>query len=136
MQKYQDYNFPVKLKMLRLDIGKSQEEFSSELGISRSCLANYETGKRHPDRQTLEKIAQLFNVGPDYFSDQPLCLSAVCRERGLSNGRTDKAKYLKSLIQNRGNSLNISNLSVEHKISMIEYYDYILSRQKQEEKQL
>ncbi len=136
MTKYKDKRLPVKLKMLRLDTGKSQEEFSRELGISRSCLANYETGKRQPDSQILAKIAKMCKVLPDYFSDQPLCVNMVCREEGIHNGKVSQTAHNKSLIQNRGNSLNISNLSVEHKISMIEYYDYILSRQKQEEKQL
>ena len=136
MTRYKSKRLPVKLKMLRLDTGKSQEEFSRELGISRSCLANYETGKRHPDSHILAKIAEICHVAPGYFSDQPLCVNMVCREQGIHSEKAGQAAPNKSLIQNRGNSLNISNLSVEHKISMIEYYDYILSRQKQEEKQL
>lgn len=32
------------------------------MGLSRSALAMYETGKRHPDFETLELFADFFNV--------------------------------------------------------------------------
>ena len=70
MKKFQTYSFPLKLKMLRLEAGKSQEEFSSELGISRSCLANYETGKRQPSGEMISKIANLCNILPSFLTEQ------------------------------------------------------------------
>lgn len=38
-----------------------------KIGISRSTIGMYETGAREPDFETLEKIADFFNVDIDYL---------------------------------------------------------------------
>ena len=54
-------------KQLRLSSGMTQEELAKRLGVSRSTIGMYETGARTPDADTLEKIADLFNVDVDYL---------------------------------------------------------------------
>ncbi|MGN1059252.1 MAG: helix-turn-helix domain-containing protein [Clostridia bacterium] len=125
MQKYQVCSFPLKLKMLRLEAGKSQEELSTELGISRSCLANYEAGKRQPDDEMISKIAKACHVMTDYLADRPFY-----QDVPLNESEIDKTKKLKSLMQEHGNALNISHLTMTHRISLIEFYNYILNTQK------
>ena len=43
----------------------SQHELSANIGISRSAISMYETGKREPDFETLEIFADYFNVNMD-----------------------------------------------------------------------
>lgn len=43
----------------------SQHELSAKIGISRSAISMYETGKREPDFETLEIFADYFNVNMD-----------------------------------------------------------------------
>ncbi|MBE7048954.1 MAG: helix-turn-helix transcriptional regulator [Ruminococcaceae bacterium] len=124
MHKFQNCSLPIKLKMLRLELGKSQEEFSSELGISRSCLANYETGKRQPDHEMIKKIADLCHVMTDFLMDRPFY-----RQVPLYEKDPDMIKKYKSAIQNHGNTLDISHLATEHQISLIEFYNYVLNTQ-------
>lgn len=54
-------------KRLRIAAGLTQEELAQKLGITRSRVGMYETGKREPDFETLELIADFFNVDIDYL---------------------------------------------------------------------
>jgi len=130
MYNLSEHSLCLKLKMLRIEAGMSQEELAKKLGISRSCLANYEIGKRQPDREMLVKIADTFQIMSDYLMNhKPFQNLKMCESEIV------ESKKLKEIIQNHGNELNISNLSLEQKISLIELYDYMLYRQKQEKKQ-
>ena len=59
--------FSERLKNLRTITHLSQEELSARLKVSRSCIGNYEQGKRLPSVEDLEKIADFFNVDMDYL---------------------------------------------------------------------
>lgn len=52
---------------LRKRRGLSQYEMADRLGFSRGKLANYEQGSRQPDYETLQKIADFFEVTTDYL---------------------------------------------------------------------
>lgn len=121
MQKHRTDSLEFKLKMLRLKAGKSQEEFAEEIGISRSCLANYETGKRQPDNAVLCKIAERYQVDPLFFQNrkrEPLI---------LQEDSSKDTKQLKFILQHRDAGLDIASFSLDHKISLIEYYKFMLS---------
>lgn len=45
----------------------SQQALSERLGINRATYARYETGDNEPDYDTLEKIAQFYNVSIDFL---------------------------------------------------------------------
>lgn len=57
--------FKDELRSLRLQDGLSQAELAKHLKISRSTVSMYESGKREPDFETLEIIADFFNVNMD-----------------------------------------------------------------------
>lgn len=50
------------LVFLRKREGLSQQELANKLKISRSTIGMYETGKREPDLETLEALADFYNV--------------------------------------------------------------------------
>lgn len=54
--------FAEQLKQLRTARGYSQRKLSEALGMAQSRIGNYEAGLREPDFETLEKIADFFNV--------------------------------------------------------------------------
>lgn len=56
-----------RLKALRNEAGKTQEEMSKLIGISRSTYAEYERGKNKPPIQKLQIIADYFGVTVDYL---------------------------------------------------------------------
>jgi len=55
------------LKNLRKSENLTQDELAQRLKISRSAVGMYENGSREPDYETLELIADFFNVDIDYL---------------------------------------------------------------------
>lgn len=74
-------NFKNVFKRLRTSSGYTQSEMAEKLGIAKSTISMYENGKREPDFETLELIADFFNVDTDYLL-----------------GRTDKTTLLPETI--------------------------------------
>lgn len=60
-------NFNDMLKYLRVREKMSQAELADKLGVSKSTVGMYELGKREPDFETLEAIADLFNVNMNFL---------------------------------------------------------------------
>jgi repressor LexA len=59
--------FNDRLKLLRREAGLSQQDFANQLKISKSSVNMYERGEREPGIETLEAIADYFNVDMDYL---------------------------------------------------------------------
>lgn len=59
--------FSERLRQLRTARDLSQMEFSKQIGISKSSVNMYERGEREPGLETLEAIADYFNVDMDYL---------------------------------------------------------------------
>lgn len=55
------------LKYLRNRKGLSQSELAKRLGMSKSTISMYEIGRRQPDLNTMEVIANFFNVDMNYL---------------------------------------------------------------------
>ena len=60
-------NFNDMLKYLRVREKMSQAELADKLGVSKSTVGMYELGKREPDFETLEAIADLYNVDMNFL---------------------------------------------------------------------
>lgn len=60
--------FGKRIVELRTEKNITQAELAKAIGISRSALALYETEKREPSIDTLNKLASHFNVWVDYLS--------------------------------------------------------------------
>lgn len=59
--------FKDMLKFLRSRDNLSQSELADKLGVAKSTISMYEVGKREPDFETLEAIADLFNVDMNFL---------------------------------------------------------------------
>lgn len=76
-------DFENVFKHLRIASGLTQAEMAEKLGVSKSTISMYENGNREPDFETLEAIADFFNVDIDYLL-----------------GRTDKTTILPETVGN------------------------------------
>ena len=54
-------------KKLRKENSLTQDELAKKLGISKSAISMYENGNREPDFETMEVIADFFNVDMGYL---------------------------------------------------------------------
>ena len=69
--------FSERLRQLRTARDLSQLEFSKYIGISKSSVNMYERGEREPGLETLETIADFFNVDLDYLLGKSDVVSKV-----------------------------------------------------------
>jgi transcriptional regulator with XRE-family HTH domain len=65
-------NLASNLKHLRKKMGKTQDGLSTELGIGRTTLANYEAGISEPNLETVMLFANYFGVNLDQILTQNL----------------------------------------------------------------
>lgn len=94
---------------LRTDKKFSQEQMAKELGVSKSSIAMWETGKRLPSPDGFEQIADYFNVDIDFLY-----------------GRTDVKR--KILFDEYGDEFIHSN----NNLKILEHYDKLNVTGKQE----
>ena len=60
-------DFGKRLIELREELNLTRDDLANSLNITYAALAKYETNKRFPDKETLGKIADFFNVSVDYL---------------------------------------------------------------------
>ncbi|WP_368182176.1 helix-turn-helix domain-containing protein [Anaerotruncus rubiinfantis] len=59
--------FRIRLKELREELGLSQYAFASKIHFAQSTVGSWEAGKREPNFETTERLADFFNVSVDYL---------------------------------------------------------------------
>lgn len=69
------------LVFLRKREGLSQQELADRLEISRSTIGMYETGKREPDLETLEALADFYNVDMNTLTGNSRSYGFIPQER-------------------------------------------------------
>ncbi len=57
----------LRLKKLRKELGKTQEEVANDLGLQRITYAQYEIDRREADYETLQKIADYYKTTTDFL---------------------------------------------------------------------
>ena len=120
-------NFQNILKSLRKSQGLTQDELSKRLQISRSAIGMYEKGSREPDFETLELIADFFDVTIDYLVGRTSISSntALLDQIACAYGEAVR-NHLK----------NFSELSVSNQSKVTAYTNGLLSTQQMEEELL
>lgn len=84
-------------KRLRNSSGLTQAEMAEKLRISRSTIGMYETGAREPDFDTLEKIADFFNVDTDFLlgrTDKTTLLPETAGRYYLNDEAREMAQFI------------------------------------------
>lgn len=77
--------FGVRLKYLRMQDKLTQTELGNALEIAKSTISMYESGKREPDFETIEKFADYFNVDmATFFPSGEIEKTADLKVDGLS----------------------------------------------------
>lgn len=95
----------IRIKRLRKEGKMTQMQLADKLRVSRTCVANWESGSRMPNSMLVLKIAKIFSVPADYIygltSHKYIAKSANYSELDLSklngagmNMLTEFYKYL------------------------------------------
>lgn len=56
-----------RIKIIRKELGLTQEEFAKRIGLVRSSIAKYEIGKREPTNAIILSICKEFNVREEWL---------------------------------------------------------------------
>jgi Predicted transcriptional regulators len=105
-----------RLEKLRKERKLSQNDMAKFLGITRQGYGNYESGARRPDNETLQKLADFFEVSTDYLlgrTDDP--------KRPDSNNEIKNPRILRMI--SRANEL--SHLSEDELNQALDYIDFL-----------
>lgn len=98
------------LRLLRNEKNMSQQELADALGVSKSAVNMYERGERQPNFETLEVIADYFNVDTDYLLGrttkttrviQPDTLAAHFDGSEYSEDELDEIRRFAEFVKNR-----------------------------------
>ena len=115
----------ARIRNLRLERGMTQENVANGIGISRTCMANYETGKRHPDNLILKRLSQLLGVSVEYLLGTSKVRHYTLRE--------DEAKDFERALQSKqayGDVLYLSDIDSVSRVEILDYYEYLKTRHK------
>ena len=102
--------FAQRLRELRKENAITQAGLAERMNVSRTCIANWESGERIPEVAAITYLAKLFKVPVDY-----LC------------GRTDE-RYRVKLLDNI--DFDLTKLNGKGIEMLCEYYDYLVSSEK------
>lgn len=108
--------FPVRLKALRMQKKLTHQDMADFLGITRQGYSKYENGQSQPDIDTINKLAQFFNVTTDYLL-----------------GRTDEPNPIESDNEELGTLARINQLIKEYGIEQMGFFDIEKWKQLSEE---
>ena len=56
-----------RIRELRKERNLTMKRLGEAIGVAESTISLYENGKRQPDNDTLQKLADYFNVSVDYI---------------------------------------------------------------------
>lgn len=112
-----------RLRSLRNEKGKTQEEVANHLHISRTTMAKIETGSRNIDPSILYDLAQYYGTTTDYLLGLTQITRAgetlpACDELGISDTATTVLEYLRD----RGRYSRLISKIIEH-----EHFEIFLS---------
>src|SRR5690606_26511069 len=110
-----------RLKRLRESKKLSQQQLADKLNINRSTYARYELNKTQHDYETLQKLAEFYNVSIDYILTGDDTKITEKDERDIAK-RMKKIK--EDLTTNGGLSFYGEPLSEEAKESLLEAVEY------------
>ncbi|WP_285804117.1 helix-turn-helix domain-containing protein [Alkalicoccobacillus plakortidis] len=93
-----------RLTSLRKQKKLSQEGLTNKLGINRSTYARYEREQTQPDYDTLQKLADFFEVSTDYLLgrvDEPDSMISIAFEDGGEEPLSeDEKEHLEEMLKN------------------------------------
>lgn len=122
-------DYGQRLKKLREETGLSQKELTDRLMINRSTYARYETSSTQPDFDTLNKLANYFNVTIDYILGRTdIKRTSLESNESLTKNEKDIAKRMKELAESlektQGLAFDGEPMSDEAKESLLEAMEF------------
>ena len=71
------------LRELRAEHEMTQDDLARQIGVQKATISHYEAGTSYPKRDTLQAIADLFNVSTDFLTGRSTRTELVVNEERL-----------------------------------------------------
>ncbi len=121
-------DFKDRIKELRIENELTQDGLAQALGVSRSTIGMYETGKREADYETLELIADYFNVDINYligWSDERFDWEQIANENAICppndfDGDPEDWYKMKTTPPGEGIQLNLPEIELIEKYRLLD----------------
>lgn len=119
----------VRMKALRKERNKTQQDIATLLGVSRPAYTAYEQGNRTPDNDAVEKLADYYDVTLDYLfgrTDKPYRTeSPVVSEKDERDIAKRLEKFKEEIENSDGLAFDGEPISDEAKESLIDAMEHI-----------
>lgn len=112
-------SFDIILKELRESKKMNQQELADALGITRQSVSNYETGKRMPNKEMLEIIADYFNVDMNFLYGKTLVKNKYRDLKNIKEPEDETSEKVKVLAREAG---DLSDVQIDLLRSMIKQF--------------
>ena len=130
---YKVGNFQNILKSLRTSHSLTQDALAKKLKISRSTIGMYESGAREPDFETLELIADFFNVDIDFLLGRTLKTTYIPLNKRNTKQIEDKSTSVESEFspEIRMAARKLKNMKDSDRDITLKIIDYIAGKGKE-----
>lgn len=105
MYDYDINGIGTRIRTLRRKYSMSQQQLAEQLQVTRSCIANWESGAREIDVMYLYRISRFFNVDLEYIFGQ------ISKNNNIKN-------------------IDTSILNHEGRLRLERYYSFLISDRK------
>lgn len=106
-----------RLKEIRIKNNLSQQKLADTIGVSKSLICCYETGRRHPSLENVISFIELFGVNADYLLGSDSLVKVVTDNNVTYKPMTkEEIKFIDELKKNK----DIYNLFIGDPKKMIE----------------
>lgn len=125
-------DFGQKLKDARKYKGLTQQQLADKLSVTPSLIGQYETGKRRPKKENVEKIARALDLGYSYTKDgEPYFYTFVDTvEHNTDNTEFNAGQYYNAINGQNELTANYKAVNDEGKKKIVDYSDDIASNPK------
>lgn len=91
-----------RLKKLRTEKRITQEELGRKVNVTKVSISGYENGNRSPDTETLQRLADYFEVSTDYLLGRTQNQYSAELPNLTEKDKNDIARDLEKIINNIG----------------------------------
>lgn len=120
--------FRLKLKELRERAGYSQYSFAEAFGVAQSTVGGWESGKREPKFETMQKIADFFGVSVDYLLGRDTKKSTEIQIPESSQNEDTQSNSIKVFTTDEMRKISLSivkKMSDKELENLIEYFTFV-----------
>lgn len=107
--------FPEILRELREKKGITQQQLAATLNLSKNAISHYEKGINMPNLDTVQKIADVFNVSVDYLLGRTTIQFSFSALKSAFTKENTVDDFLQQIL----------SLDIQHRTDVMKFLEYV-----------